>query len=421
MIKDKLLIASFISLLTSCSSGPSDCDGTPINLKQGQTIIDVSSPSWTECKALIIAPNGDYTIHYKNGEAYKGVYNFGDSIYEGQLRSQMNGNKIVNITIDGQGTFTRDGHMYVGEFQNGKFNGQGTYTFPGGDKHVGNYKNNMRNGKGTYTFSYGDKYVGEYRDGKMHGQGIYTLSSGYQYVGEFKDDKKHGKGTETYPQGKYSGDWKNGLRDGQGTYTYDSGEKYVGQYKNGFVNGIGAYYFLNGDIHKGLWETDKNNKKKLVFRLPNDLMLGCKHFRSVGNVRDSMGNIKPFNKQDIYLRIQDYDKNKNSGYGKLTYYQVSGFNNFRIDYQSEEDISIYDDSISWQKSMLIANFTNILNRSTLKLVSKFDGIFSEEGHEQHYKCSVFSDAQFVKFMQGIDKSKSKEIKQKQDTIKRNKI
>ena len=34
------------------------------------------------------------------------------------------------------------------------------------------------NGYGTYTWNTGDKYVGEYKDGKYHGQGTYTATDG---------------------------------------------------------------------------------------------------------------------------------------------------------------------------------------------------------------------------------------------------
>ena len=34
-----------------------------------------------------------------------------------------------------------------------------------------------------------EKYVGEYKDGKRNGQGTMTLSDGTKYVGEYKDGK----------------------------------------------------------------------------------------------------------------------------------------------------------------------------------------------------------------------------------------
>ena len=52
---------------------------------------------------------------------------------------------------------------------------------------------------GTETFADGRNYVGEYKEGKFHGQGTYTYGpkskwAGDKYVGEWKDNKHHGQG-----------------------------------------------------------------------------------------------------------------------------------------------------------------------------------------------------------------------------------
>ena len=66
------------------------------------------------------------------------------------------------------------GQKYVGEWKDGKLNGQGTLTFSAPHKNAG------------------EKYVGEFRDGNLHGQGTGTFSAphegaGEKYVGEFRD------------------------------------------------------------------------------------------------------------------------------------------------------------------------------------------------------------------------------------------
>ncbi len=124
------------------------------------------------------------------------------------------------------------GNKYVGEFQDGKPNGQGTVTFENGNKYVGEWKYGKINGQGTYTFANGNKYVGEYKDGKRNGQFTATFVSGDKYVGAYKDDKV----------------------DGQGTYTFASGNKYVGEHKDGRRNGLGTLYASNGSIiNQGIW------------------------------------------------------------------------------------------------------------------------------------------------------------------------
>jgi hypothetical protein len=91
---------------------------------------------------------------------------------------------------------------------------------------------------GTYTSANGDKYVGEYKDGKMDGQGTYTWANGDKYVGEWKDGKQNGQGTATFANGeKYVGEYKDGKRNGQGTHTYTSGTAQEGIWKdNEFLN-----------------------------------------------------------------------------------------------------------------------------------------------------------------------------------------
>ena len=77
------------------------------------------------------------------------------------------------------------GDVYVGEFKDDLFHGQGTYTHANGDKYVGEFKDNLYHGQGTYTFAYGDKYVGAHKDGKWHGQGTYTFADGEKSNGYF--------------------------------------------------------------------------------------------------------------------------------------------------------------------------------------------------------------------------------------------
>ena len=86
------------------------------------------------------------------------------------------------------------GDKYVGEFKDGLFNGQGTYTYSSGDKYNGEWKDDKFNGQGTYTYVVGDKYVGQYRNGKLDGKGtFYYLADnefkGVKYIGDYKNDK----------------------------------------------------------------------------------------------------------------------------------------------------------------------------------------------------------------------------------------
>jgi len=100
---------------------------------------------------------------------------------------------------------------YVGEYKDGKRNGQGTITWSDGKKYVGEWKNGKYNSQGTLTLPNGEKYVGEYKDGKKNGQGTFTFSDGRKGVGEFRNDRpwniidydKDGKTIGRYVNGEY--------------------------------------------------------------------------------------------------------------------------------------------------------------------------------------------------------------------------
>ena len=91
-----------------------------------------------------------------------------------------------------QGTaISTKGGKYIGEFYNGKFNGQGIFM-EAGRKYIGQYKDHKRHGLGTYTYANGDIYVGtgsdfDYAGGEgnsgFRGRGIwYSSDEGQTYT-----------------------------------------------------------------------------------------------------------------------------------------------------------------------------------------------------------------------------------------------
>jgi len=134
---------------------------------------------------------------------------------------------------------------------------------------------------GSNTFSSGSVYVGEYQNNKRNGQGTFIFGpnsewAGDKYIGEYKDNKKHGLGKYFYLEGdKYEGEFKEGYYHGQGIYTYPDGEKYEGEYKNNKRNGQGKYTYANGKVEEGIWKNDKflYSQKKISPNLNQELFL----------------------------------------------------------------------------------------------------------------------------------------------------
>lgn len=94
----------------------------------------------------------------------------------------------------------------------------GSYVWSSGDKYVGEFQDGKQNGQGTYTGMRGERYEGGWKDGKRHGQGAYTYANGNKYIGEYKDDQMHGQGTLIFTDGsKTVGTWENDEPTGDAT------------------------------------------------------------------------------------------------------------------------------------------------------------------------------------------------------------
>ena len=136
---NKIILISLVIFLTICSKSWAlpECEGDESN--------------WQNCEGSLTS--GSRTI-------YTGV--FKDGIFEGKSEKDI---------------------KYVGEYKDGKMDGQGTTIW----------------GKGEWE---GDIYVGEYKDGKKHGQGTYTWADGSVWQGQWRNAEwLNGK---KYASGEYA-------------------------------------------------------------------------------------------------------------------------------------------------------------------------------------------------------------------------
>ena len=81
-----------------------------------------------------------------------------------------------------------DGAIYLGSFNDsGKYEGQGTLTYPDGRKYEGQFRNGLKDGSGVLTFPGGETYTGDFTKGRMHGNGTLSYPDGQHYEGQFKN------------------------------------------------------------------------------------------------------------------------------------------------------------------------------------------------------------------------------------------
>jgi len=142
---------------------------------------------------------------------YKGEVENGKPNRLGVLIYPYNGKIIVGEWKNGKEWKTKHRTKYgrlILKFEMGK-NGQGTRTYPNGEKYVGEYKDGLENGQGTTTYPDGSKYVGEFKDGEYDGQGKYTWSDGDKEVGEWKKNELW-NGTQYDKDGNIYGKYVNG-------------------------------------------------------------------------------------------------------------------------------------------------------------------------------------------------------------------
>jgi hypothetical protein len=78
--------------------------------------------------------------------------------------------------------------LIVGEWIQGRFEGQGTTTCNGGfSKYIGQYYRGRRDGYGKIIYASGLTFEGEIREGKPHGRGkMHSVLTKYSYEGSFE-------------------------------------------------------------------------------------------------------------------------------------------------------------------------------------------------------------------------------------------
>lgn len=95
--------------------------------------------------------------------------------------------------------------MYTGEWNDGKPNGQGTFTVSTKSAYQGVWEGTWKNGAMTYgvcQYSTGNRYEGSLSGGSPGGTGVMVYQNGDRFEGNWEGGMRHGDGTMKYANGE---------------------------------------------------------------------------------------------------------------------------------------------------------------------------------------------------------------------------
>ena len=292
-----------------------------------------------------LIPHGRGVLLYNNGDKYYGNF--------------KNGKK------DGIGVFFfKNGSKYLGEWIKNKMDGYGIYHYINGAIYEGYFKENKRNGPGLLITKTGTKYQTIWKDGNISDYGKIFYDDGKIYEGYILNFLKNKKGILKYPNGDiYNGEFKNDFMifgnfyfhngdsfigyfkenkfDGYGKFKYKNlGEVYEGQFINGKRQGIGKYFYKNGDIYEGYWMDDMRNGYGYIKFFNGDWYQGM----FVKDIRHGIGIYFEQKGFEYYLGewVEDNKEGVATVYNQNWYYQGTVKDGIKVGYATT---FIYEDNI----------------------------------------------------------------------------
>jgi len=153
---------------------------------------------------------------------------------------------------------------FQGDWNQGKWCGQGRHLYPNGDKYQGAFLDDLPHGVGTFKYSDGNRtFHGRYVLGeRVEGRMVY--GDGSIYKGQWYKNKRHGRGTYLFSdESKYKGEFEMDKLHGVGQLVWPDGSKYVGEWSNGQRHGMGKEYKADGELRfSGMWKENEPIKQQ---------------------------------------------------------------------------------------------------------------------------------------------------------------
>ena len=186
-----------------------------------------------------------------------GMFDSNDVLYVNDLDYSIGEFSFTGCMKDGlfsgPGTVTlKNGDVFTGDFNKGRFSGDGAYSFSGaagtGSWRFDGVFDNGRVSSGVFYSA----------DGSMvtvsrNSTSVSLYGSVWQYNGGFNERGQNGAGSFIFDDGSiYTGGFINGLANGDGEFIDASGNIiYTGRFENGSFNGRGAYFSPDGWSYEG--------------------------------------------------------------------------------------------------------------------------------------------------------------------------
>lgn len=165
---------------------------------------------------------------------------------ESKIQEHKNNSNVVTNCMSGDcnngyGECKFDDMTITGYFENGQANGYANQIFSNGDNYIGNFNDGKREGYGVYTWKASNTiYYGEWKNDKIAGYGYLTKDNITSEAGIYQDGKLVTNLGQDYLNEKVGNSCQGNCVDGYGAIIYNNQDSYIGFFKNGKPYKVGT-------------------------------------------------------------------------------------------------------------------------------------------------------------------------------------
>lgn len=215
------------------------------------------------CECYFWGPEDDFTYEWQGGTFDKYIHGVGtlkmfsnDSLVE--TKRFISENPVFYGAINNRKVYEFEGDYFVGDLENGLYEGQGVLLKSNGELYLGEFKKGKPDGALNFYRGTNLRYSGTWREGKYHDYGTQYLNDGAVKEGVWKNGEitQQEKVKLNFNQGEYYGFVKNNKPDGEGELITRNKDTIFGEWKNGKLDGYAEVltedYYVEGEWGQGM-------------------------------------------------------------------------------------------------------------------------------------------------------------------------